>query len=690
MTARVTAAHRQRRAYIYVRQSTPGQVANHVESTQRQYGLADRAAALGWTPELIDVVDDDQGLSGSSADERSGFGKIAYDVAHGKAGAIFALEVSRLARSSQDWQRLLALCAVAEVLVIDESSVYDPGQHDDKLLLDIKGAMSEQELHWLSLRLAGGRLNKARRGEAFVMPTTGYVWGGRGLELDPDESVRKAVCAVFERFSIEPSARAVLRWAERSGFRMPTRDRRTGELRWTTLGSSRLHDMLHNPTYAGVYVYGRRPFRQALVDGEIRRVRVRLEERAQWPVAIDDAHPGYITWEAFMDNEDKLRNNRSSTGSETMGAPQQGRALLAGLLLCGRCGRRMGPHYYSTNHSTSKWLYTCYADEGICWSVSGLSIDTAVEELFLGTMVPSEIELSLAVQQEAEQQATSIDQAWRARLEQVRYEARLAERRYKAVDPDNRVVARTLEGDWELRLRDLASVEREYEEARNRHKVELTTQDQQRIRELAGDLPRVWRSSTTSMADRKAMLRLAIEAIGVHPVDVPKRATRLQVQWHGGAVSEVLVPRKKPGTYHKTSAGVLARVRELAAAGEHDEDIAARLNEEGIRTGTGLEWDLEIVRCLRSRMRIKRVAADRPRLPPLPAKDAEGRYSVPGAAAHFGVSHGVVYRWIKLGRVGTRRADFGPHRQVYWLDIDDDTEARLRKRIRPPRTRPKQ
>src|SRR5208282_2450197 len=345
MNGKIRPLHLERRAYVYIRQSTSAQVHEHVESRQRQYALAERAVSLGWAPAAVEIVDDDQGKSGASAQGREGFARLAHDVAHGKVGAILAIEVSRLARSSQDWQRLLSLCSVAHVVVIDEQTTYDPSHHDDKLLLDLKGAMSEQELHWLSLRLAGGRLNKARRGESYVTPTAGYVWGGSALEKDPDGSVRRAVDLVFERFSVEPSARAVLRWARKTGFLMPTRQRGTSEVVWSPLGNLRLIQMLHNPTYAGVYVFGRHPVKTALVDGEIRKIRVRLEEPSEWPVRIDNAHPAYIQWETYMSNQEKLRQNVSRARGATQGPPREGSALLGGLAICGRCGRRMSVRY---------------------------------------------------------------------------------------------------------------------------------------------------------------------------------------------------------------------------------------------------------------------------------------------------------------------------------------------------------
>jgi len=690
MSGQVATSHLGRRAYVYVRQSTAAQVHEHIESTQRQYGLVERAVALGWAREQVEVVDEDQGRSGSTTDGRQGFARLAHEVAHGRVGAVLAVEVSRLARSSQDWQRLLSLCAVAGVLVVDEQSIYDPSQHDDKLLLDLKGAMSEQELHWLRLRLAGGRLNKARRGEAYVTAPAGYVSGERGLELDPDEAVRKAVALLFERFATEPSARSLLRWARDTGFRMPTRHLHGGQVAWRVLANNRLCDILHNPVYAGFYVFGRRPTRRVLVGGEVKKRRVRLEDRSEWPVGIEGAHPAYISWEIFMRNQDKLRGNRAR--QTVPGAPREGRALLTGLLLCGRCGRRMSARYEGRDALGGRFNYACHRDDdgvrSVCWSVPGAAIDAAVEGLFLDTMVPNEIELSLAVEREAGAQAQSLDEAWRARLEQVRYQARIAERRYLAVDPDNRVVARTLEAHWEERLRELADVERQYEDVRNAQKVELSAEDRQRIRALARDLPTVWRSPTTAAADRKAMLRIAIEAIAALPVDVPRRSTRLAVQWRGGTVTAVELPRLGSGEYRKTALDVLALIRERAAAGAHDEIIADELNRRGLLNANGAPWTVDTVRSQRSRRSIPRVAPDRPRMPSLPDRDAAGRYSVPGAARHMNVGESTVYRWIQAGLVEAIRADHGTHRGVFWIALDTGLEARLRARTRGGR--PKQ
>ena len=376
MREKLSASHLSRRAYVYVRQSTAAQVFEHSESTKRQYALVERAVALGWEREAVEIVDEDLGRSAASTEGRSGFGRLVDAVVGGEAGGILAIEVSRLARSSEDWQRLISLCTVAQVAVIDESTIYDPGAPDDKLLLDLKGTMSEAELTWLGLRLTGARRSKARRGELRLPAPTGYVWGENGYELDPDEAVRGAVRLAFERFALESSAWAVVRWAREGGLLFPTRrGQRDGisEVRWKPLGITRLSDMLHNPVYAGVYVFGRRRERKALLEGQIRRVREASRDPARWPVRIEGAHEGYISWEAFVRNQEKLRQNVRSMGGVTAGAPREGPALLSGLVLCGRCGRRMRTTYRGAGRGS--WRYGCPGDsdhgEPVCWSLPG-------------------------------------------------------------------------------------------------------------------------------------------------------------------------------------------------------------------------------------------------------------------------------------------------------------------------------
>jgi len=495
------------------------------------------------------------------------------------------------------------------------------------------------------------------------------------LPLDPVQvtaRAQRAIRVLFDRFAVEPSAWAVVRWARKTGYSVPTRrwySDGSSDLKWKHLGRSRLYEVLRNPIYAGVYVYGRRPSRKQLVNGEIRLVRDPGRDPAKWPVRIDGAHPAYLSWEAFVRNQEKLRQNHATRGGLRQGPPREGEGLLTGLLVCGRCGHRMNTGYGSSRKG--RWYYQCPGKsrdkgENICWSAAGPILDEAVEKLFLETMVPSELDLSLAVDREVDKQAEALDQQWRSRLEQAGYEARRAGRRYKAVDPENRVVARTLEREWEERLGELEEIERQHTRAKREQRVELSEEDRARIRAIAKELPRVWKASTTSKADRKAMLRLVIEAIALSPLDVPRRATRVRVEWKSGAVSELEVARPGRRDVRRPPPEVLQRIRQLAADGMRDEQIAERLNAEKAVTGTGLPWNDWRVRWARARDGIERTAPDLPRRPRLPDRHEDGRYSTAGAAKLFGVSVGIVRSWIERGLVKARKDVWRMHRNTWW------------------------
>ncbi|MGE4150615.1 MAG: recombinase family protein [Hyphomicrobiaceae bacterium] len=684
MRSKLARSHLERRACVYVRQSTAMQVHEHVESTKRQYALVERAAALGWSRADVDVIDEDQGKSGSTADARAGFTRLAEAVGHGEIGAILAVEVSRLARSSMDWQRLLSLCAVTGVVVIDEQGIYDPGDHDDRMLLDLKGTMSEAELHWLRLRLAGGRLNKARRGELQLTPPIGYVWRDTRFVFDPDEAVQRAVRLVFERFAIEPSVWAVVRWAHANGIRFPARTGPidgSGEVEWRAMRMGRISSMLRNPIYAGVYAYGRREKHKVVVDGEI-RTRTKRLAADEWAVRIVDAHEAYIDEATYVSNQERLRKNQARMHGAVGGAaPKKGRALLASMILCARCSSRMRVDY--TTHERVSWRYICVGKnqtgQNICWSVNGAEIDDTIEQLFLAAMVPEEIDLTIAVEKEADGQARSLEAQWQARLEQARYETRRAERRYKAVDPENRIVARTLERDWEARLQDLDEVERQYAEARRERRVDLSTTDRTVIREIAKDLPAVWRANTTTAAERKAMLRLVIEMISLEPIDLPSRSTRVRVQWCSGVVDEKIIERpvwvralRPPPTL------LLDRLQSMLDEGLANEDIAQHFNAEGFRTAKRQAWTASAVAHARTNYKLRR--ATKPTKTFLPDRHpTTGYYSIPGAARRFGVSRDVVKSWVRRRLVQVHKARFGRY-DARWLDIDEaraDELARL-------------
>lgn len=678
MNGKIQAQHLERRAYVYVRQSTAKQVFENTESTVRQYGLAERALALGWTRESIEVIDADLGHSAKSTQDRTGFAYLTEAVARGDAGAIFALEVSRLARSSQDWQRLLALCAVAQVLVIDEHATYDPQNSDDRLLLDFKGTMSEAELHWLTLRLRGAQNSLAKRGELRFAAPTGYTWGGHGFEKDPDLAVQSAIGMLFERFQVEPTVGSLVRWARKTGFQIPTRrwfGDGTSELTWRPLYRSRVNAILISPIYAGAYVYGRRSETKVIVEGEIVTTR-RTQAPEQWTALIQDAHEGYISWEAYLSNRERLHENAARRPNK--GAPREGRALLTGVLLCGRCGQRMSVAYVGV--AGKYWTYVCHGDTDkggqACWTVSGAAIDAAVEDLLLSQIIPSELELSLALEQEVVSQAAALNEQWKLRLEKVEYEARRAERRYKAVDPDNRVVARTLEADWESCLREREAVRGQYESARQQRRVDLTSDDRARVRELARDLPVVWHAPTTQPADRKAMLRLAIDIITIAPIDVPERRTRIRVQWHSGAVDELTAMRNRS---RRTSREAIDRIEELTAGGMQDAAVAEQLNKEKLVTGTLTPWTAYKVKKVRLGHTSVRRDSNRETRKRLPDRHSDGRYSVTGAMKRFDVNGDKVRRWIKRGMVEAVREDFDWCYGAWWLTIDDETAKRLEK-----------
>lgn len=676
MNEKIRPSHLARNAVVYLRQSTIRQVHENRESTARQYALRERAVELGWPVNAVQVVDEDLGQSGSSTQGRDGFRRLGEDVAHGRVGAIIALEASRFARNSADWYRLLEICGLADVLIVDEGGVYAPRDPNDRLLLGLKGQMSEAELYWMRLRLQGGKMSKARRGDLYVQPPTGYQWDDdtQRLRLDPDEAVQRTIRMIFERFRVDGSAHAVAVFFARNGMKLPSRVANTGEIRWVSPRISPILNLLHNPVYTGTYVFGRHQERVALVNGELRRRLRRKVPREDWPVCLRDHHPAYISWDDFMANENKLhQNNTHPAAPEQRGAAREGASLLQGLVLCGKCGQRMGVHYNSRGYV----YYECRSPTkhlgfgNVCWTVAGDLIDEAVAAAFLQAATPPEIELSLAVARAADKQATDVDRQWKLRLDRVHYEAKLAERRYKAVDPDNRVVARTLERDWEDKLREIEQIEREYQDVRRREKVDLTDADRQKILALARDLPRVWRAATTAQPQRKTMLRMLVREVCLTPIDIPRR-TRIQILWTTGAVTEVFVDRKTQAMRVATPDAAVVRIRELVAERANNREIADALNTEGFRTGMDRPWDVHAVLWAKGR---HGMTGPWPTLP-VPDRRDDGAYSVKGVAAFFEVTPHVVRYWVEKGWLAPFGGGVNGH--ATWFQLDDATIERLR------------
>lgn len=665
--------HRERKAIVYLRQSSQHQLVNNRESTQRQYALADRAADLGWPPQRVEVVDEDLGRSGTGTAWRTGFQLLAKEVAEGRVGAVLALEVSRFARSSTDWHQLLDLCGWASTVIVDEQAVYDPRDPNDRLLLGLKGQMSEAERYWMRLRLQGGKLSKARRGELRLHAPIGYVWDASSsrLEMDPDERVRDAIALVFERFRIDGSAHAVLRYLVRHALDLPHRPL-GGAVSWGRPRSGAIERLLHSPIHAGAYVLGRTESRPVVADGRLLGVRQVRTPTEAWKVCIHERHPGYISWDEYMSNQERLDQNRAHFQVPLRrGAARDGAALLQGIVLCGRCGARMQVNYKG-RFQTAR--YTCpshgrYGEASVCWTIGAAAIDSAVVDRFLAVAIPPEVELSLAVAREAEGQAKDLERQWRHRLDQAGYEARIAERRYMAVDPDNRTVARTLERLWEEKLREKEAVEAAYERARQARKVDLGPADQARILDIARDLRKVWDAPSTTDDQRKNLLRVLIQEVAVSPVGDPRRATHIEILWETGAVERFDIPHR-PGVY-RLPAAAKAAIETLMREGLPDDEVARALNERGIASVTDRAWDARLVFQMRRRANLPRLGAEA--LPPIgPRIRADGLYSARAVAERFNVPLRMIEKWQARGLLRPAEGG-GGIAQRKWFHLDQAT-----------------
>lgn len=541
--------HRERIAFVYARQSTPAQVVEHRSSTERQLGLAERASELGWSQGLIVVVDDDLGRSGKSVEGREGFQRMAAEMTMGRAGAIFSLDASRLARSSADWHRLLEVAALTRTLLVDEQTVYDPRDPNDRLVLGMKGTMADFELVWLRQRMEGGRWHLARRAEYRMRPCVGYIYEDEEATrfvFDPDDEIRRAVELAFERYRSAGSVRAVVAYFADNGLRFPSRYGK--RVVWQRLTPSRLHTILTNPLYAGAYVFGRAHREIVMEDGQQLR-RVRRRPMSEWPVLVRDTHPAYISWEEFLANQKRISDNRARLGNR--GAAREGRALLQGLLLCGRCGGRLSVRYQGQNGRYPSYDCNRLRENRIgeyCLHVYARNVDEPIVDVVLSMLSRDRLLDATRVIEIVDEQHAALDRQWKLRLERAHYDAKRAERQYDACEPDNRIVARTLEKRWNERLVEVERLEQEYDEFKRQSRFELSDLDRQRILQLAADLPRLWRARTTEDRDRKLLLRMLIKDISIRPVDVPRAALRAEILWHTGAVTTLEIDRLGRGS----------------------------------------------------------------------------------------------------------------------------------------------
>jgi DNA invertase Pin-like site-specific DNA recombinase len=683
--------HLARPALIYIRQSTLMQVRENTASTARQYQLTQRVRDLGWPDQLIVVIDQDQGRSGASAVGRAGFEYLIAEVGLGRAGAVVSLEASRLARSSSEWYRLIEICALTDTLVIDEDGIYDPGQYNDRLLLGFRGTMSEAELHWLRGRLLGGKLEKAQHGRLRFRLPVGLSYDPAGhIVLDPDEEIQHAVRLVFALFEQHRSALAVVHHFAAHGLQIPDRlwtRSRHGEVSWTPLRHGRVLAMLHNPFYAGAYVYGRTKSRPRVLPGEVPRLKARSRRvpPGDWPIVLRDHHAGYLSWEQFLGNVHQLDDNRTFRAEDRRGAVREGGALLQGLVVCGRCGRRMSVRYMEDGRRP---IYVCshlHKDLAAktCQELRGDKIDQAVAQVFLAAMQPAHLQVSLATLHELDGRARAIDRQWQLRLERARYEVELARRRYGAVDPDHRLVARSLERDWNEKLTVLGQLEREYALRPPVSSLIVSDAERARILALADDLPLVWQAATTTQTERKQLLRLLITDVTLTKLPT---TIRIAVRWQTEACSTLEIERpKRAADAKRTPPAVVARVR-TSAPTHTDAQIATCLNREGFVSGTGTLFSDRNVEWIRYAYTIPTGCPQHPAACPQ-GQRADGRYSAPATAALLNVTESTIAAWCKTGKLdGVQARPNAP----WWIKLTPQSIARLQKPVPQRQTEPRQ
>jgi DNA invertase Pin-like site-specific DNA recombinase len=675
--------HLDRLAQVYVRQSTPIQVREHTASGARQYDLAGRARDLGWPPERIQVIDQDQGHSGASTAGRDGFQHLVAQVGLGRTGAVLSLEASRLARSCSDWYRLIEICAITNTLVIDEDGVYDPTQYSDRLLLGFLGTMSEAELHLLRSRLLGGKLKKASQGQLRFRLPTGLIYDPEGrIVFDSDEQVQQAIRLILDLFEQSASALAVVQHFADHHLQCPTRSwggARDGQLIWRPLSHARVLDILHNPEYAGAYVHGRTKTRLLCSPDEEPRIKGRTcrVQPEDWPFLIPGHHPGYITWDQFQQNRRRLDENRTSPGEDHRGAPREGLALLQGIVRCGRCGRRMTVRYLKNGSIPSyecNSVHSRYAG-ATCQSMRGDAIDAAVARAFLEAMRPAQLEVSMAAFDQIAAQARQLDRQWELTLERARYEAELARRRFVAVEPENRLVARTLEREWNERLAEIERLERDATLRPPLANRLVHPEERRRVLALAQDLSKVWHAPTTLQTDRKQLLGYLIKDVTLCRGDT---TIRVAIRWQTEACTVLEVPRPRR-TYEvrRTDPVVVARVRALAA--EHtDRQIAALLDQEGLRSGTEGSFTAGKVQWIRYKHSIPSGCPDGPSA----CQDGhrgDGRCTAQVAAARLNVTVSTIAAWCQSGRLdGIQAAPHGP----WWIRLTPEIVTELRQPVR--------
>jgi DNA invertase Pin-like site-specific DNA recombinase/predicted DNA-binding transcriptional regulator AlpA len=669
---KIRSSHLSRTAYVYLRQSTAAQVEHNRESTQRQYALAARASGLGWPNGQVVIIDEDLGLSGSGVVERSGFARLTAEVALGHVGIVLGLEVSRLARNNADWYRLIDLCGLTDTLIGDADGIYHPALFNDRLLLGMKGTISEAELHVLRARLLGGIRNKAERGELRRGLPVGFVWGEQDGEVrfHPDEAVCAAIRTVFARFAELGSVRRVWLWLRTEGLSFPMHTGYGGDVRWVDPSYVAVYHVLTNPVYAGAYVYGKSRHEITVDACGARRKRIRKLPQSEWSVLIPNHHQGFIDWGAYESNRARITANAHPRPHQSGAGPvREGSALLQGLGVCGQCGRKLRTHYTGRTASAG---YHCAGKNIVngrgvyCLSVGAVQIDEAVARAVLAALAPLGAEAALAAAEHIEADQDGALAQWRLAVERASYQAQRAERRYRAVDPDNRLVARGLEAEWEHCLRELEKATAELARRDQLRPMTLSAHERSRLLALGADLLQVWRAPTTSPRDKKELLRALIEEV-IITVHKDERLAHITLRWRGGALTDIDLdlPHPRP-TVVCTEEDTIALVRRLAAH-YPDAVIAGILNRQGRKSAYGHRFTANLVGNLRRYWGIP--CFERP------ANPSEGELlTIKQTADALGVAPSTIHRWLNDGTIaGEQLTPGAPWR----IRLTDDLRARV-------------
>ena len=672
--SRPTVLQLRRLAAVYVRQSSPGQVANNVESRELQYEFVERAVSLGWSRERIVVIDDDQGRRGSECASRGGFQRLVAEVGLGHVGLVLGIEVSRLSRRNADWYNLMDLCALTDTLIADRDGVYHPGDYNSRLVLGLKGTMAEAELHLIRQRLTGARLHKASKGELRLLVPVGLDHDHDGkVVLAGDEAVRAAIAEVFARFRSLSSARQVLLSLRADGLKLPHRKPGEHKVSWREATYRAVHEILVKPAYAGAYVFGRYRQEKSVNDTGQVIVRSRQVAREEWEVCIPDHHPGYIDWNTYLENQQRLRANGRVRRGEAGGAPREGSALLQGLVRCGRCGRKMQVGYWGTaaarrpTYACTRGAYETGSNDA-CQRIGGRRVDQVVLDAVFTALEPATLRATAHALGQAEAEHEQRLQAFQKAVERARYEADRARRQFDAVEPENRLVARDLESEWEARLAEVARAEQALADQRARRPVALTDAEAAWLERAGADLRAVFDADSTTMAERKQLLRTVLSEVTV-TVDSDTKEAGLHIRFDGGACLQRTVPPPRRGWHiPATDEDTVELVRRLARH-YNDTEIARILSRQGRKTAKGLSFTRERVNALRQSRNI-------PAAPP-PSPDTDDSaviVSLTEARRELDVSSATLYRWLRAGFItGLQLTPGGP----WHLRVDNEPRAKI-------------